>query len=119
MIRILSVVLLVSLAGCAGATGFGNEVAIAGQGQKNGVETKDLDCGTKGQVAVGFQGEGNIDVKITDGAGAIIYTKSFNGGGQAGETKTLSGAEGNWKIAVTFSGLYGGYQGQYGLYLRC
>ncbi len=122
MIRIVSVLMLVTLAGCSGQMGsFGNgeEVAIAGQGQMTGAHNRDIDCGSKAQIAVGYQGQGNIDVKVVDGAGAIAYSDSFSGQGQEGETKTLNGAEGNWRLTVTFTGLYGGYQGQYAIYLRC
>ncbi len=111
----IAAVILIALSGCAGGI---SSVAISGQGAKQGAETRTLDCGSNGTIAVGFQGQGTVTVTVTDGAGAAIYTETFQGG-QEGASQTLSGAAGEWTLRATFSGLYGGYQGQYGITLTC
>ncbi len=119
---ILAIALITILSGCAGQGanfGSGQQAAIAGQGMMSGSETRSLECSEKAQIAVGVQGAGNVEVKVTDGSGAVVYTKSFDGGGQEGETKSLSGVTGTWGLKVIFTGSYGGFSGQYGVYLRC
>lgn len=116
--------LAVALSGCAngqfGSYGDGKEILIGGNGQKTGSESKNLECSSEAQVAVGFNGQGTIKVTVKDGSGAKVYEKSFNGNGQEGETKEIPGEPGTWKLTVSFSGTYvGGWNGQYGIYLRC
>lgn len=105
-------------------TGYGNgkQVGMAGNGQMTGSDSKSLDCGDQAQISTAINGQGQIEVTVTDGAGKEVYSKSFNGQGQSGETVERSGTAGEWTIKVQFgtAGLgFNGYQGQYAIYLRC
>jgi hypothetical protein len=105
------VVVALLLSGCMG----GNSVNIAGQGYTTGTQTKTLSCGSSAQIAMGAQGGGSLDVKVTDGGGNQVFSQSV-GSGQDGTTQSLTGKEGTWTLKVS-TGL--GYGGQYGITLSC
>lgn len=131
VLLVTATLLALGLSGCAGfngtlgqggAFGNGNQAAIAGQGSMRGEDSKTLDCARdQAQIAVGIQGSGKVVIKVEDGAGDEVYSKTFDGQGQTGETVVRSGEPGEWTITARFSsstlGL-GSFEGQYGIYLR-
>lgn len=119
---VASLLLAFSLAGCVGDS----NTSIAGQGSKEGTASRELDCGDTGQLAIGVQGEGRVTISVVDGSGSRIYSESFSGGGQQGESTTLRGNAGTWTLQATFSGTSSfpgmpdpGFQGQWGITLSC
>ncbi len=124
VVLLASVLMAVAFAGCANIS-CGNCVNIAFQGQGSGSDSKSLECGTSGSIAHGVQGQGSVTVRVTDGEGKEIYSRSFDGQGQGGETDKISGAAGTWTLTVTrggsssFGGFGGGFQGQYGITMAC
>ncbi|HEX2066673.1 MAG TPA: hypothetical protein VHI93_07665 [Candidatus Thermoplasmatota archaeon] len=111
LLPVLAALSTALLAGCAG----GDSVTIAGQGYMTGTQTKTLSCGTSATLTLGAQGGGSLTVKVTDGAGAQVYSQSV-GSGQDGSHQDLSGKEGTWTLIVS-TGV--GYGGQYGIILAC
>jgi hypothetical protein len=99
------------LAGC-----MGNSVTVSGQGYRSGAETRSLECGTDGTLAMGSQGIGRLSVSVTDGDGNTIFQREYSGGGQDGQAQTLRGLPGTWTLRVS-TGL--GYSGQWGVTLSC
>ncbi len=98
------------------------EVAIAGQGQMTGSKSKQVACDGSARISVGIQGQGGVDVTVRDGSGDKVYEKSFDGQGQTADDVSRTGSAGTWQLHVEFSGstYYPmGFQGQYGIYLRC
>lgn len=102
------------LAGCTGSFGA-NSVTVAGQGYKSGTETRTLQCDSTGTLTFGIQGGGSLTVKVTDGAGASMFSGSVVAG-QDGSHQSLDGKAGTWTLTVT-TGF--GFGGQYAIVLAC
>ncbi len=131
--RVFLLACLMMIAGCVDPAGqnstqgqeasgsTGAEAAIAGQGQMSGSRSETVDCDGSARISVGIQGQGGVDVMVKDGTGAQVYAKSFDGQGQTADDVTRTGNAGTWTLEVEFTGgqYYPGFQGQYGIYVRC
>lgn len=122
LLLVASLLFASALAGCVG----GSNAAIAGQGSKEGTDSRELDCSDEAKLTIGVQGEGRVSISVTDGGGSRVYSEAFSGSGQQGESVSLKGSAGTWTIQATFSGsssLPGmpnpGFQGQWGITLSC
>lgn len=115
--RALLLTSIMLLAGCMSSDG------IAGQGSNNGTDRLTVACDSSGNVVTGIQGTGNVKVVVQDGAGLIIFEKTFNGSGQQGTNDRITGQPGDWVLTATFSGGPGsfgsGFQGQWAINLTC
>lgn len=138
MKRILLVLFLAAalLSGCVDGS-FGQDasfhspqsVTFAGQGQFRGdVEQKRIDCDADGTFTVGAQGDGDLEITVTDGAGKEIGRFEIHGSAQKGDSQQIRGANGTWTVTVT-TGHYDmmpfvppaprAYNGQYGGSVTC
>lgn len=99
------------LAGCTG-----NAVTVSGQGFQSGAESKTLECGGAGTLAMGSQGSGKLSVTVKDGDGNTVFQSSDFGAGQDGKAQRVTGVPGTWTLRVS-TGF--GYAGQWGITLTC
>ncbi len=107
--------LIVSLL-MAGCTASGGSAAVAFQGAGASDRTATTDCDDTGSVAVGTQGAGSVTVTVTDGKGAVVFERTFQGGGQEGRVDDIKGEPGEWMLRARSAS---GFSGQYGITLSC
>lgn len=119
------------LAGCSASQGADGQQAsadgsLAYQGASTGQQSSKFDCGDgSGMVSVGGQlGSGSLTVTVRDAAGKTVYTRTFNGPGQSGDSRqTDTGEPGEWTVSASRSAgsaMYGGgWSGQYGISVQC
>lgn len=113
-----------SLAGCLDGE-FSNgpdgqsasgEGSLAYNGSGSGTQSDDFQCDGTGTVDWSVNnGGGSITITVTDGSGAQVFSKSHGSFGQAAQSKSISGAAGEWTVKVTRSG----FSGQYAVSVDC
>ena len=120
------VLLAGALAGCTNSTAgqsATSEASLVFNGASTGTHRSDaFDCGRAASVhATANLGSGALSIQVTDGAGAIVYTKRISSPGQLSDTEDLSNkAAGKWTIVAKreSTGL-GGWSGQYAIHVDC
>jgi hypothetical protein len=104
--------------GCMGRQDFSGQGAVCNeensfhyglQGTASKTETYTWqNSKSKATVAMGFQGTGSVSVTLKDASGTSVFTKTYQGAGQAGGTETTrSGAPGAWTIQIQMRDLQG------------
>jgi hypothetical protein len=109
------------LSGCSASNGAdGQKATAAGSIAYNGASAgtdraKDFRCGSHAEVSLTSNlGSGKVRITVTDGAGAVVFTRTMSGPGQDGETTSVSGAPGTWGlVGVREAGAVPGYTGPY------
>jgi len=116
----------VALAGCAFENGPGGQSASApGSLSYNGASTgshstEPFRCDGSAKVNYNTNlGSGSITIKVTDGSGGELYSKTVSGPGQKSTTDPVSGPAGEWRLTVTRGGPLGGFSGQYNVNVAC
>lgn len=108
------------LSGCVGDSGGSASVSFDGQG--NGSHSDGTDCDSDGTlVASGQVDAGQVDVRITDGDGKVVFSRQFDGGANL-DAQALDGASGDWEITAlrTSDTLLGQpFSGDYSFRLSC
>ncbi|MGB0653084.1 MAG: hypothetical protein ACPGQL_07765 [Thermoplasmatota archaeon] len=104
-----ALVLAVLVAGCTDDA-VGGSVSVAYNGNNNGEATRFLECPETGTIAVSFSGSGQVNVKITDGAGNIILDDGASASGAAAsDSKPVPGEPGRWRLDVTWTNVAGSF----------
>lgn len=122
MLRLAAFALLsiAALSGCIGDSGGSASVSFDGSG--NGSHDDSTDCDSDGTlVASGQVDEGQVDVRVTDGDGATVFSRQFDGGANL-DTEPLDGASGDWTIRAVRSSdslLGTEFSGDYSFNLSC
>lgn len=124
------------LSGCTASNGAdGQSATAAGSIAYNGASTgtdraNDFTCDGPAEVHLSSNiGSGSVRVTVKDGNGAMVYSKTVSGPGQAADTKAVNGAAGTWSLTgVREAGSYGGtwapgagggFSGQYAVHVEC
>lgn len=120
---VAAMLVALALAGCTAENSPGGQSAsgngsLAYNGSSSGTQRSDgFSCDGSAQVSLaGNLGSGSLTVKVTDGAGSQVYSKSANGPGQVTENRDISGAAGDWRITATRGA---GFTGQYTIGVDC
>lgn len=117
---ILAILALAFLAGCVGDSGGSAHVDFDGTG--NGSHNDSAKCDSDGTlVASGQVDAGQVDVRVTDGDGAVVFDRQFDGGANL-DAQALDGASGTWRLTAvrTSDTLLGQpFSGDYDFRLTC
>lgn len=121
---LLALVIAVGMAGCTVEDGKvkSQSATLSYEGEQSGSHEERSDCDEDGQVTgSGRIEDGTLRVKITDGGGDEVWSKTFDGEVSL-DSDSLNGASGEWTISADRSGndLAGDeFNGQYTFNLSC
>jgi hypothetical protein len=118
-------VLLASLATAAmvsGCTAAGAAASVVFDGKGNGVNDDSAKCRDKGTLTgSGHVDDGQVTVRVTDGDGHELLSKTYQSGDIPVDAKGLAGNTGTWTVEATRSGsdLFSDFNGHYTFRLDC
>lgn len=120
-LRPLALLALVPLlAGCVGDSGGSATVSYDGTG--NGADEDSTSCDADGTlVASGQVDSGQVDVRVTDGDGRVVFSRQFDGGANL-DAQAIDGAGGEWELSAVRSSdtlLGSPFSGNYRFRLAC
>ena len=100
---------------CTGCLSLPGSVEVTSSGEATGLDTQELDCGTRASLDRYAAGSGPLWITVGDGTLQPAYNGNDEVTGEIDDSHDLSGNSGTWKLAVNAPG----FAGQFKITLSC